>query len=236
MTGWVIALLACSVVSTKNVFLPSFGLSKHYDEALERLCLKEIHFCCHALYTFNPGATLHASCLRGRAGSVFMIRQKMGTSHWALICFCWVGLWRFAEVMHMCSLLTLYCSGSWTVWFKCCRAFRSAAVRFTPWTVGLLFYRFTFFCFPRNPQFLFFVPDQRFGNSLNDVNPSECETPQYSWWRRVRKNTCHLNSLVLLISRFWGKSCSMCSRIWAVWFLPASHLISNHDVRFLIIF
>lgn len=166
----------------------------------------------------------------------FMIRQKMGTSHWALICFCWVGLWRFAEVMHMCSLLTLYCSGSWTVWFKCCRAFRSAAVRFTPWTVGLLFYRFTFFCFPRNPQFLFFVPDQRFGNSLNDVNPSECETPQYSWWRRVRKNTCHLNSLVLLISRFWGKSCSMCSRIWAVWFLPASHLISNHYVRFLIIF
>lgn len=52
------------------MFLPSFGLSKHYGEALGRLRLKEMHFCCSALYTFNPVATLHACCLRGRAGSV----------------------------------------------------------------------------------------------------------------------------------------------------------------------
>lgn len=87
------------------------------------------------------------------------------------------GLWRFAKVMPMCSLLTLYCSGSWTVWFKCRGAFRSAAVTFTPWTVRLL-YRFTFFCFPRNTPFLFFAPDQTFGNSLSDVNPlGMCNSP-----------------------------------------------------------
>lgn len=156
--------------------------------------------------------------------------KKMGTSHWALICFCWVGLWRFAKAMHMCSLLTLYCSGSWTAWFKCCGALWSAAVTFTPWTVRLLLCRFTFLRFPRNPPFFVFRTGSEVWKFLKWCEPPRnVKLPSTADEEECGRILVTSIPWCYWFPVFWGKSCSMCSRIWAVWFLPARHFFVTFD-------